>query len=358
MISRSPNIETNPKHPSYIIHSLAPIRICDNGGWTDTWFAEHGEIFNIGVSPYAEVKIVVYESNRAPAQFIINAQNYGDRYQYHPDSGWYKHPLIEATLSYMQIPENLSLEVNIFSGAPPGASTGTSAAITVALIGALDGLTNGRLTPQEIASTAHKIETEILGQQSGIQDQICSAYGGINFINMHQYPEATVNQISVSDDIKRKLEQQLVLLYLGKSHSSSNIHELVIHSLEDAGPNCDQLNDLRLTARKSRDALLENDLAGFGSVMVENTNAQRRLHPGIIGVDASKVIKIAKRYNALGWKINGAGGEGGSITILCNDQLEINQQMIREIEAKDERYRNIPVKLSTHGLRIKIIQNP
>ena len=25
-----------------IINSVAPIRVCDNGGWTDTWFAERG----------------------------------------------------------------------------------------------------------------------------------------------------------------------------------------------------------------------------------------------------------------------------------------------------------------------------
>ena len=40
--------------PLRIINSVVPIRICDNVGWTDTWFAEYGTIFNIGVYPYAE----------------------------------------------------------------------------------------------------------------------------------------------------------------------------------------------------------------------------------------------------------------------------------------------------------------
>jgi len=30
------------------IHSEAPVRICDIGGWTDTWFAQHGAVFNTG----------------------------------------------------------------------------------------------------------------------------------------------------------------------------------------------------------------------------------------------------------------------------------------------------------------------
>ena len=48
------------RRPLRIINSVAPIRICDNGGWTDTWFAKYGKIFNLGVYPYAEVQIEVY----------------------------------------------------------------------------------------------------------------------------------------------------------------------------------------------------------------------------------------------------------------------------------------------------------
>ena len=36
--------------PSRIIQATAPIRVCDIGGWTDTWFATHGAIFNIAVN--------------------------------------------------------------------------------------------------------------------------------------------------------------------------------------------------------------------------------------------------------------------------------------------------------------------
>ena len=48
------------RSPLRVINSVAPIRICDNGGWTDTWFAGYGRIFNIGVYPYAEVQIAVH----------------------------------------------------------------------------------------------------------------------------------------------------------------------------------------------------------------------------------------------------------------------------------------------------------
>ena len=171
------------RKPLRIINSVAPIRICDNGGWTDTWFAEHGKIFNIGVYPYAEVQIEVYPFDGGTDRIVIYAENYGQRYVMHPERpGWDRHPLLEAAIERMAVPDDVALQVTIYSEAPSGASTGTSAAVTVALIGALDCLTPGRLTPHEVAYTAQSIEVDMLKQQCGIQDQLCSAYGGLNYI--------------------------------------------------------------------------------------------------------------------------------------------------------------------------------
>jgi D-glycero-alpha-D-manno-heptose-7-phosphate kinase len=341
-----------PRRSSFIINSAAPIRICDNGGWTDTWFAGHGAIFNIGVYPYAEVQIAVFEDHDHEERIMINAENFGERYAVKPEKHWDRHPLLEAAIEYMRVPENLSFEVTIYSEAPSGASTGTSAAVTVALIGALDSLTPGRLTPHEAALAAQRIETEMLGQQCGIQDQLCSAYGGINYIEMFQYPYASVSQIQVPNSLWWELERRLLLIYLGKSHHSSEVHEMVIQGLEDAGPDCQQLTDLRATAARSRDAIYAGDFAALGAAMVENTEAQGRLHPALIGQDAARVIEIAREHGALGWKVNGAGGDGGSVTLLCNESSQVKRTLVREIEQEDDFYKNIPIYLSRFGLRV------
>jgi len=336
--------------PLSIINSVAPIRICDNGGWTDTWFAGHGQVFNIGVYPYAEVQIAVYPCESQGSRIVINAENYGERYVVVPEKHWDKHPLLEAAIEYMRLPADLSFEVTIYSEAPSGASTGTSAAVTVALIGGLDMLTPGRMTPHEVASAAQKIETEMLGQQSGIQDQLCSAYGGINYIEMFHYPHASVSPIRVPNATWWELERRLALVYLGKSHRSSEVHEMVIRSLEDAGPDCKQLEDLRKTAARSRDALYAGDFAALGAAMIENTEAQARLHPAIVSADAARAIEIAKAHGALGWKVNGAGGDGGSLTILCDAAAQVKRAMLRSIEQENPRFKNIPIYLSRYGL--------
>ncbi len=339
--------------PLRIVNSVAPIRICDNGGWTDTWFAGHGRILNIGVYPYAEVQVEVFRASDVPERIRIHAENFGERYVRDPSAeGYDRHPLLEAAIDMMRIPDDLAFELTIFSDAPAGASTGTSAAVTVAMIGALDTLTPGRLTPHEVAYTAHAVETDRLGQQCGIQDQLCSAFGGVNFIEMQAYPHATVSPVQVPNATWWELERRIVLVFLGRSHRSSDVHRRVIRELEDAGPGCPKIEALRRTATASRDALYAGDFPAFGRVMSENTEAQRALSPHLVSADADRVIGIARAHGALGWKVNGAGGEGGSVTILAGDLSHGKRAMIRALEAADPLFRHIPTYLSRHGLRI------
>jgi D-glycero-alpha-D-manno-heptose-7-phosphate kinase len=346
------SIKSIMNKPLYIVNSIAPIRICDNGGWTDTWFAGYGQIFNIGVYPCAEVQISVTPINGQDNQIILEAENFGERYTIIPAKHWDRHPLLEATIEYMKPRRDLCLEITIYSDAPSGASTGTSAAVTVALIGALDALSSAQMSTYEIAIAAHHIETEMLGMQSGIQDQLCSAYGGINYIEMDKYPHATVSPIQVPSTIWWELERRLALVYLGKSHHSSDVHEMVIRSLENAGPGCQRLNDLRNTAIRSRDALYSEDFDALGKAMIDNTEAQRHLHPALISEEAEKVIEIAKAHGALGWKVNGAGGSGGSLTILCNPISRTKRSMLGAIQHENLLFKNIPIYLSRHGLRV------
>jgi D-glycero-alpha-D-manno-heptose-7-phosphate kinase len=341
------------ERPQAVIKSVAPIRICDNGSWTDTWFAGHGEVFNVAVSPLAEVEVAVYPARDGEPRVLLHPRNFGERYEVrHGGMPWGPHPLLEAAIASMDVPCDMRLEVTVHSDVPPGASTGTSAAVTVALLGALDALTPGRLTPLEVARAAHRVETEKLGRQCGIQDQIASAFGGICFIEMPEYPRAAVTRVEVEDRIRDELEQRLLLVYLGKSHDSSAIHEAVIRSLEDAGPDSPALVELRSKARESRDALVAGDFTALGRVMRESTEAQRRLHDALLGADARRVIDLARAHDVLGWKVNGAGGEGGSLTLLGAGGSEEKSGLAREIEACSEAFRIIPIRLDRDGLRV------
>jgi D-glycero-alpha-D-manno-heptose-7-phosphate kinase len=86
--------------------------------------------------------------------------------------------------------------------------------------------------------------------------------------------------------------------------------------------------------------------------MAESTEAQQRLHPALVGSAARRVIEIARGHDALGWKVNGAGGEGGSLTLLCGESSAAKRALAREIEQEQPDFRSIPVYLSRHGLRV------
>lgn len=335
-----------------IIQCTAPIRVCDLGGWTDTWFAGSGKVLNIAVFPSVEVSVEARPKKRGEPQITIHAENYHDVYALNARAkSWTKHPLIEAGFRLFRLPPGLHLEVTIFSSAPAGASTGTSASVSVALLGALDLLGQRSLTSYELACKAHYIESELLKLQSGIQDQLCAAYGGINYIEMTRYPEASVSPVVLPEELLWELESRLVLIYLGKPHSSSAVHETVIKRLEESPKFRRCLEPLREAATEGKAALLRADLQAFGAAMVANTKAQQQLHPELVGERARQVIALAREHGVSGYKVNGAGGAGGSVTLLLRPGAREKHALIAAIEAAHPEFRNLPIRLAPHGLR-------
>jgi D-glycero-alpha-D-manno-heptose-7-phosphate kinase len=340
--------------PHRVVLATAPVRICDIGGWTDTWFARHGQVFSLAVRPPVRVRIDVYPHGSREAPVVIDARNYGTRYA--PDlnaSEWGPHPLLEAAFREIAPPGDADIEVTIASRVPAGASTGTSSAALVALLGALDRLAGGHRTPHEIADAAHAVETVHLWRQCGIQDQLGSAYGGVNFIEMEEYPRAVVSQLPLPDALRYELQRRLSVIFLGRSHSSTVVHEMVVQNLERRGPDCPELDALRAAAVRGRDAVAAGDLAAFGAAMRDNTAAQATLHPELVHAEAWRVIEIAAAHGAAGWKVNGAGGDGGSIALLGSSERDARRAMLRAIFQDNPSLVPIPVVLSRHGLRIE-----
>jgi D-glycero-alpha-D-manno-heptose-7-phosphate kinase len=338
-----------------IIHSSAPTRICDMGGWTDTWFAGHGTVLSIAIEPRVNVEVTTYPADGVRPSIVLDARVFGDRYSPEgiADRRWGIHPLLEATIAEVGIPDDVAVEIVIDSDAPYGASIGTSAATCVALVGALDALTPGRLTPDAMARTAWRVEAEQLGQQSGVQDQIAAAHGGINLIHIHAFPDATVEPVLVDPAVLEELERRLLVVYLGAPHRSSAIHEMVIAELTNAGPHAEPLEALRQTALPGAAALRAGDFEALGRTMLANTDAQRMLHPDLVGRLATLVIETAARHGALGHKVNGAGGDGGAITLLTGGDEDATRRLIDDVTAIGYGCAVLPFRVSADGVRVE-----
>ena len=335
------------------ITASAPVRICDCGGWTDTWFAKTGCVFHIAVEPRVRVNVRV--SARRPLQgaTTIYAANYNECYPFTPSGKtWVKHPLLEAAIASVGVRTDLHIDVHVWSGVPPGAGMGTSAAVCVALVGALKDLSGASATPGEVAAAAHAVEADWLDQQSGVQDQLAAAYGGVNFIEIDDYPHATVRPVTLPPGVRDQLQDRLLVVYLGLSHSSTAIHEQVIRDVGGMGSSRPVLEELRQAARDAGDAVSAGDLDGLAAAMRANTEAQRRLHPSLIGAGAQAVIDAARGHGVIGWKVNGAGGEGGSLTLLFGPDQDRRAAFESALAAACPDARIIPVRLAAEGLRV------
>ena len=329
------------------ISSMAPVRICDIGGWTDTWFAVHGGVLNLAVTPAVHVQLRCAPSSGRPAVTRIHAYDLllGDgRLQ--------GDPLLQAAVEFLPPPDGLQVDIAVHSDAPAGSSMGTSAATCVALLGALQFLRSGRVDLNNITRAAHQVETERLGQQSGIQDQFAAAYGGISYIEMHRYPHAICHRVPLHPTVHRQLARRLSVIFVGQAHQSSAVHELVIREMEGIGPDAPQLVRLRALARRAREALSAGKLRTFGRIMRTNNEVQSDLHPELIGARHRRIIDIARRQGAWGWKVNGAGGAGGSVTILHGPHEDERRETLRLIADDDASFRVIPMKLNEDGLRV------
>jgi D-glycero-alpha-D-manno-heptose-7-phosphate kinase len=87
--------------------------------------------------------------------------------------------------------------------------------------------------------------------------------------------------------------------------------------------------------------------------MTENTEAQSRLHEDLVSSEARAAMAVAAAFGAAGWKVNGAGGEGGSLTILCGRDDDLREGLAEALLHADARFRLIPIRLSRHGLRVQ-----
>jgi len=337
------------------IRASAPLRINDIGGWTDTWFARKGTVLNLAVGPPVKVGISVFiQSKEKRSRVLVNAIDYQKSFCFDPDQPDYKvHPIIQGAVNSVKIPPEMALEITIRSTHPAASSMGTSAAVCVAVLGGLDALVSAGHSPQEIVTMAHRVETDKLRLQSGIQDQIAAVYGGICFIDMFSYPNATVEKLSLDEDIKKQLGRRLMSVYLGDAHSSSELHEQVIRSLENGGPGLKQIERMKSLAQEAKNALLAGDLTEYGRLMIENNECQRLLHPDLISEKADEVIKIAKDNGAAGWKVNGAGGKGGSISILSGPGKKARDKMVLNFNSLGRGIRILSLYFSEVGLAVE-----
>lgn len=349
MTASTPGPDARPR----AVRAHAPVRVCDVGGWTDTWFGSPGQVCSVAVSPGVEVLAeLVGPTDPATGGVHLVAPDLDEDYRFGPrvdahatpdpdttgvapgPSAWAGHvpvrqPLLEhavaEALDRRPLPPGRDLRITIRSAVPVGASLGTSAAVLVALLAAVDGLLGedpvGTVDRSDVARRAHAVETGRAGREAGVQDHWAAAHGNAQHLVVDTYPSVRARRLDLADHVTDELAERLVTVVFGP-HDSSAVHGEVVHALLSCdGAAHDRVRQAtrRLTAlaADAAAALERGDLDAWAAVLTRSTGVQAELHPGLVGPAHRAAIEVASSLGAAGWKVNGAGGSGGSLTVVA-----------------------------------------
>jgi D-glycero-alpha-D-manno-heptose-7-phosphate kinase len=147
-----------------------------------------------------------------------------------------------------------------------------------------------------------------------VQDHWAAAFGGVSLLKV-DYPLVQRTAVSVASTIEHDLGRSLHTVWFGQPHASSALHDEVIARLELEGAPV-ALERMRVAAATAARALADGDLAQYGTALVENHEAIRLLHADLLSADVEELAALAASHGARGWKVNGAGGFGGSMVVL------------------------------------------
>jgi D-glycero-alpha-D-manno-heptose-7-phosphate kinase len=321
-----------------------PVRVCDVGGWTDTWFAGRGRVCSLAVEPG-----VTIEATAAPGQgaVVVEAVDYGTTFVVGEEPP--VHRLLAEAVREAGPVGPLDVRLRVTSSVPPSSSLGTSAAVCVGLIAALDALRGDVRPPAALAAAAHRAESERLGRQSGVQDQHAAAAGGVNTIEVVGYPAAVVRPVALPAGVAAALDERLAHVAYGAPHDSSAVHEDVIAVLEGEGASSPRLAHLRRLAGEAEAAVAAGDLERWGAALTAATDGQAALHPDLVGDAARDLIDAARSCGAAGWKVNGAGGAGGSLSVLLPTAADRERF---EDHARQLGHTPLALRFAPHGARV------
>lgn len=328
-----------------IIRSIAPVRVLDIGGWTDTAFAGHGAILNFSVNLFAHVIVKTRNNQR----IIIHAPDMGKsvevkRVQDIEYDGTLD--LLKAAVKRMNI--KTGIEAKVWSDTPPGCGVGTSAAVAVALLEALNHLTKKHLPAHAIAQLAQALETEELKISCGLQDQISAAYGGILFMEIDEYPNVKISPVRLPREFMAELSERLILVYTGQSRLSDAVHQRVITELKAKVPKTvEAMKTLRQTPYAMKNALMDGNFRAIAKTINRNWQAQKDLHPSITTPKIEEAFRVAFKHGAVAGKANGAGG-GGSVIFLCEAGTEFD---VRQALGRVKNLSLLPCNICLEGSR-------
>lgn len=294
-----------------VIRGRAPMRIGFAGGGTDLsyFFDKHGgAVISATIDKYCYATII----KRADNKIIIDSDASPDLdiLVESIDSLKYdgKLDLVKAIINTMH--PDFGFEIYLHNDIPPGRGLGASASLSVLIAKILAKMMDVNYDDYMLAEIAYKAEREELKIKGGWQDQYSAVIGGFNFMEFNS-DKTIVYPLRLKEDFIKELNHHLLLCYIGKSHSSGEVHKKIEQSfMQNEEKKIENLNNLKMVALEIKDSLLKEKLEDFGRLLRDSWEYKRNMSGAISDSLIDNLYKIGIQNGAYGGKLLGAGNGG------------------------------------------------
>ncbi len=252
-----------------------------------------------------------------------------------------QHPVIREVLKdeNYDIPFNLA----IISDVPGGSGLGSSSSFTVGFLKLVRYLKGEMITKFDLARAAIRIESEVLQERVGVQDQFHASYGGFSLYEFNKDAVA-ISPIQISTTFRDSLNASLILVHTKRYRSASHILEEQIKSTRE-GHIDNNLEDMKSLCYEARQ-VLQNDpsdeaLVEIGRMLSENWRIKRSLSSAISNAHLDEIFDTGMQLGAYGGKLAGAGNGGFFIFLAPQDairkmQATFGEERVIKAEFQDE----------------------
>ncbi|MBI4118626.1 MAG: GHMP kinase [Parcubacteria group bacterium] len=258
-----------------------------------------------------------------------------------------KHPSIKAALLDLGITDP-GIEIGSFADLPSKTGLGSSSSFSAALLKGLNIHLGRKLSAEEVACGACRLEIDLLKEPIGKQDQYAASYGGLNLIQFNEDDSVNVKPLFLDFKKRSALEDHVLLFFTGITRSASDV-------LKTQSADVDKHFD---TYRKMSDSvfdferlLIAGDMKGMGEMLHDGWLLKKTLANNISNTAIDTLYEAGRSAGAWGGKVLGAGG-GGCVLFLADPQKhDVIRKMVTEaaLGSALSDFREIPVKFVQSG---------
>lgn len=284
-----------------MIFTRTPYRMSFLGGSTDypAWYQEHpGAVLATAINKYCWIS----------ARWLPPFFEHKHRISYSRVEEVFRteeinHPSARETIRYLSI--NAGLEIHHDGDLPGRSGMGTSSSFTVGLLYALNKLLGRQVDPMYLARTAILIETRLMKEHVGAQDQTTAAFGGFNRIDFYR---DQIKVIPMPPDRLPELQSHLILFFTGLTRTATQIAAEQVKQIPYREKQLTQLYNL---VNSGVQVLCgDGDILEFGRLLHENWQLKRLLSRNVSTSYIDHLYEEGRKAGAVGGKLLGAGGGG------------------------------------------------